>query len=183
MNANHVTAFGTSPFFFFTPDEMPDSGFTYHIQIVDHAHFVPGSVPLVQLPQPVAWVFVTFFGAILDLPFSDLFAVQYFACHAVFRFPVLRTIHTSTARAGVLFPDISPAEAAVHSTRCNQIERDCLFLFFFGHEVPLLHCQLPYPFIPVAAYTIRYAFQQLIDLQKTEGYNRRKFKHERTQKR
>ena len=52
VNTEQLTAFRAAPPFFFVSDKMPDSEFSDALEIVDHAHAVVGSIPLVQMAQP-----------------------------------------------------------------------------------------------------------------------------------
>ncbi|MFA6373540.1 MAG: hypothetical protein WCW68_13020 [Methanothrix sp.] len=65
MNTEYLTAFRTSPPFFFVSDEMPYAEFSNILEIPDHAHVIPGSIPLIQMVQPDARKIVTK-EAILD---------------------------------------------------------------------------------------------------------------------
>jgi hypothetical protein len=84
MNTNHFTALGTNPFLFFIMDKMSDPKFIYHIEIVDHTHAIPGSVPLIQLLQPGAGIAITAFRTILGFTASDMITVSYFTRRATF---------------------------------------------------------------------------------------------------
>ena len=59
MNAEYLTAFLASPPFFFGSYEMPYAKISNALEIGDHAHAVLGSIPLVQMIQPVAGEAVT----------------------------------------------------------------------------------------------------------------------------
>ncbi len=76
MNTNHFTTFGTNPFHFFIPDEMSDTKFIYHFEIIDHAHSILGSVSLIQLFQSGAGEIITTIGTILGFAFRDFVAVS-----------------------------------------------------------------------------------------------------------
>jgi hypothetical protein len=84
MNANHFTAFGTDPFLFFIPNEMPDPEFIDHFEIIDHAHSVLIPVSLVQMFQPIARKTIATSRTIHDISFSELFAVFDFTGRTVF---------------------------------------------------------------------------------------------------
>jgi hypothetical protein len=59
VNAEYLTAFRASPPFFFCSYEMPYAEIFYSLKIADHAHSVSGSIPLIQMLQPVAGEAVT----------------------------------------------------------------------------------------------------------------------------
>ncbi|MDM8524605.1 hypothetical protein QUF80_14650 [Desulfococcaceae bacterium HSG8] len=84
MDANHLTTFGTDPFLFFIPNEMSDPEFIYHSEIVEHAHSILCSVPLVQMFQLGAGKNITTIGTIPDFVFGDLFAVSDFTASTVY---------------------------------------------------------------------------------------------------
>ena len=54
VNTEYLTAFRAAPPFFFASDEMPYAEFSDVLEIVDHAHAILGSVPLIQIVQPGA---------------------------------------------------------------------------------------------------------------------------------
>jgi hypothetical protein len=120
VNANHLTTFGADPFLFFIPNEMSDPKFIYHPEIVDHAHSILCSVSLVQIFQPDAGKSVTAVRTILELAPGDFFAVFDFTGGPGFWFLTIMNVDLSTARAGIFFPDVSPAEAAVHPAGGDQ---------------------------------------------------------------
>ena len=84
MNAKYLTAFGASPPFFFASDEMPYAEFSNVLKIFDHAHAILGSIPVIQVVQPVARETVTT-EAILDFRVHYLLTVLYPAQDANFR--------------------------------------------------------------------------------------------------
>jgi len=84
MDTNNFTTFGTNPFQFLIPNEMSDSNFIYHFEIIDHAHFILDSISLIQLFQPGAGKVITTIGTILGFTFGDLFAVSNFTCRPAF---------------------------------------------------------------------------------------------------
>jgi hypothetical protein len=47
MNTDYPAAPGTGPFFRFPFDEIPDTEGFDVLQVLDHAHTIPGSVPLI----------------------------------------------------------------------------------------------------------------------------------------
>jgi hypothetical protein len=54
VNRDHLAALGTGPSLFFMPDEIPYAELPDILEVVDHAHAVLGSIPLIQMLQPVA---------------------------------------------------------------------------------------------------------------------------------
>jgi hypothetical protein len=65
VNTEQLTAFRATPPFFLLSDEMPDAKIHDAFEIVDHAHAVVGSIPLVQMFQPGTGEAVTT-GAVPD---------------------------------------------------------------------------------------------------------------------
>jgi len=59
MNTNNFTAIWAGPSFFFAFNKMPNPIFLYCIKIVDHAHSIFSSIPLVQMIQPVTGIAFT----------------------------------------------------------------------------------------------------------------------------
>ena len=59
MNAEYLTAFWAAPSFFFVSYEMPYAEFFNVLEIVNHAHAILGSIPLIQIVQPGARKAVT----------------------------------------------------------------------------------------------------------------------------
>jgi hypothetical protein len=51
VNRDHLAAPGTGPSFFFMPDETPYAERADALEIVEHAHAVLGSIPLIQMLQ------------------------------------------------------------------------------------------------------------------------------------
>jgi hypothetical protein len=84
MNTNKFPTFGTNPFLFFIPNEMSDPSFTYHFEIIDHAHSIPGSVSIIQLFHPGAGKTITTIRTILVSAFGDLFTVSDFTSSTAF---------------------------------------------------------------------------------------------------
>jgi hypothetical protein len=84
MNANCFTAFGALPFLLLAPYERPDPLGLDHIQVVDHAHAIFGSVALVQMFQPGARKAIATSGAIFDFALTKLFAISYGTSGSVF---------------------------------------------------------------------------------------------------
>jgi hypothetical protein len=83
MNTNYFAALWTSPPFNFVSDEMSYAELPDFFEIVDHAHAIFGSIPLIQMVQPCARKAVTS-KAILDFCVHDLLTVLDMACKAGF---------------------------------------------------------------------------------------------------
>jgi hypothetical protein len=47
----------------------------YQIKIFNHAHSIFGSVTLIQVFQPCAWITAAFFGTIIQIAFGQFFTV------------------------------------------------------------------------------------------------------------
>ena len=122
MNADYLAALGAGPPFLFVSNEMPYPKFRNVLQIVNHAHAVLGSIPVIQMVQPGARKAATT-EAVLNLGIHYLLAVLNRARDAGFRF---ETIVTSAAGAGLYISHICPTKATVHSAggdqrRANQV--------------------------------------------------------------
>jgi hypothetical protein len=63
---------------------MSDPRFTYHFEIIDHAHFIPGFVSIIQLFHPGAGKPITTIRTILVSAFGDLFTVSDFTSSTAF---------------------------------------------------------------------------------------------------
>jgi hypothetical protein len=121
VDTEDFAAFGAGPFFFFIPDEKPDPEFVYFLEILEHAHTVFRSVPLIQVFQPGAGETAAALGTVFGFASGDKIAVRDFTGQTVLGFRSLPPYDALAARAGVLFPDVSPAKAAVHSARGDQM--------------------------------------------------------------
>ena len=98
MNANNLATFVTGPPFIFVSHEMSYAELFYEHEIVNHAHAILGSIPFIQVIQPVARKASTA-EAVLDPTFHYLLAILDSARNAGFRF---ETVVTSATRACVL---------------------------------------------------------------------------------
>ncbi len=85
VNTENLTALRAAPPFFFAFNEMPYAEILYVLEIVDHAHDILGSIPLIQMVQPVARKAVTI-EAVLDFCVHDFLAVFDLAHDAGYRF-------------------------------------------------------------------------------------------------
>lgn len=84
MDTNHFTTSGTTPFKLFIHNEISDSGFMDHFQIINDTHSIFGSVPLIHLFQPGTGKAITAIGAMFGFAFGELFAVFDFTCNPAF---------------------------------------------------------------------------------------------------
>ncbi len=98
VNTEYLTAFRAAPPFFFASDEMPYAEFSDVLEIVDHAHAILGSVPLIQIVQPGAREAITT-EAVLDFGVHHFLTVLDSACDTNFFF---EAIVTSAAEAWFL---------------------------------------------------------------------------------
>jgi hypothetical protein len=121
VNTEHLAAFRAAPSFFFVSDEMPYTEFPNVLEVADHAHAIPGSVPLIQMVQPGTGEAVAT-EAVLDFGIHDLLAVLDPAYDAGFRF---EAVIPSAAGAWFPVPCVCAAEAAIHSTGSDQIRGNC----------------------------------------------------------
>jgi len=111
VNTEYLTAFRASPPFFFVSDKMPYAEFSNALEVIDHAHAVPGSIPLIQTVQPVAREAVTA-KAVLDFGVHDLLTILDSTYDAGFRFEAVVTPATG---AWILISCECAAETAIHS--------------------------------------------------------------------
>ena len=111
MNTEELTAFRAAPPFFFVSDEMPYAKISYALKIADHAHAIFGSIPLIQMIQPVARKAVTT-KAVLDFGVHYLITVLDSTYDAGFRF---EAVVTSATGAWFLISCECATETAIHS--------------------------------------------------------------------
>jgi hypothetical protein len=90
MNTEHFTAIGAFPFLFFGSYELPYTEFSDVLEVFDHAHAIPGSIPLIEMVQPFAGEAVTT-RTVFDSGFHHLLAVLDPTCYAGFRFEAVVT--------------------------------------------------------------------------------------------
>ena len=121
VNAEDLTAFRAAPPFFFVPDEVPYAEYSDVLEIADHAHAVPGSIALIQMPQPGTGKAVTA-EAVPDFGVHDLLAVLDSARDAGFRF---KAVLAPAAGAGFPVSCVRAAEAAIHTAGSDQICGNC----------------------------------------------------------
>lgn len=74
VNTDHLAALGTGPPFLFVSHEMLYAEASDVLQIFNHAHSIPGSIPLIQMVQPGAGKAVAI-EAILDFTARYLLTV------------------------------------------------------------------------------------------------------------
>ncbi len=139
VNTEQPAAFGAGPFRLFLPDEAADAGFTDPAEIVQHTHSILRPVPLIQLPEACAGEAIAALGTIGGSTCGQAVALCDYASGAGWRFPAFRAGQVPAAGAAVLFPDVAPAEAAVHPAGRDQLDRDCRRNFFSGgfHNPPI----------------------------------------------
>ncbi len=119
VNTEHLTTLRASPPFFFVSDEVPYPECPNVLEVVDHAHAILGSIPLVQMVQPGAREAVTT-KAVLDFGVHHLLTVLDFACDAGFRFEAVVASAT-----GMVSSCKGAAEATIHSARSDQFRGNC----------------------------------------------------------
>jgi hypothetical protein len=90
---------------------MPYAEFSNVLEIVDHAHAILGSIPLIQLVQPGTREAVTN-EAVLDFSVRDLLTVSDSACDTGFRF---EEVLASATGAWFIISCVCTAEAAIHT--------------------------------------------------------------------
>jgi hypothetical protein len=131
MNADYLATLGTAPPFLLISNELPNAELPDVFQILDHAHAILGSIPLIQMVQPGARKTVTI-KAILDFSIHYPLTVLDPACQTGFHF---ETVITSASGAGLIISWICAAEATVHSAwsdKCR-MNRFCLFRSSWCH--------------------------------------------------
>ena len=116
MDTQHKSAFRANPPLLLVSHETPDARPLNFVKVLDHAHAIFRPVPLVELTETLAGVFVTG-KAILELPTLRFFAILDLAEDAVLRF---QAVVRSATRAGVLVSIVCPAKATVHPARGNE---------------------------------------------------------------
>ncbi len=121
VDTEDPTAFGAGPPFCFASNKTPYTEFPDVLEILNHAHAILGSIPLIQGVKPVARKAVTT-EAVVDFILPYLLTSLYGTCNTGFW---LDAIITSATGAGFLISDIRATEATIHSTGGNQ---------FFSHD-------------------------------------------------
>jgi hypothetical protein len=110
MNTDCLTALGAHPPFNFTSHKMSDAELPDILQIVDHAHAIPGSVSFIKDIQPDARkIFAP--DTELDSGVHPLLAVLDAARSTGFRF---EAVFTSASGAWLTISGICATKAAVH---------------------------------------------------------------------
>ncbi len=116
MNTKQIATLRTGPPGLFGLNEMSHAKFLDAIEIIQHAHAIPGSIALIQVDQAgTGKAGAT--EAVLDSTFRDLLTVLNPAHHAGFRF---MSVVTSAARTGPLLSPVSTTEPTVHATGGDQ---------------------------------------------------------------
>jgi hypothetical protein len=113
-------ALGGYPPFVFQLDEFPDPLFPYEFQVPDFAHAVPGAVTVIQVPEPVAGKF----GAVAAKPSLAFSAGPQPAIYSCLGLVLLRVEATV---AGVVGPQMGPADAAIHAARRDELDGETGF--------------------------------------------------------
>jgi hypothetical protein len=90
MNTEHFTAPGAFPLLFFGSYELPYAEFPDVLEVFDHAHAIPGPIPLIEMVQPLAGEAVTT-RTVFDSAFHHLLTVLDLTCYAGFRFEAVVT--------------------------------------------------------------------------------------------
>lgn len=116
MNADPASAFGAGPSCVFISQKFTHSKIPDIRKIFDHTHIVSGTVPLIQMLQILAWEIVTLITK-GNLPLLNDLAVSDLAPGDANGFI---GIHYPASGTFVLFPQVSHANAAVHSTGANE---------------------------------------------------------------
>jgi hypothetical protein len=142
MDTEYLAALGTDPPFLFASNEMPYAELPDVFQIVDHAHAILDSIPLIQVIQPDARKAFTI-EAVLGLGVHYLLTVLDPARDAGSRF---ESVVTSATGACFFIPCICATEAAVHSTGSDERRANhaCLCRPFWHHVCTLLRLILLY---------------------------------------
>lgn len=134
MNAYEPTALGTSPIFLFPFNKTLHAEFPDALKILNRAHAILGSIPLVQMVQPMARKAVAV-EAMSRTGIRHIRAILDTARDAGFR---LGTAATSAAGAGFSVSHICTTEAAVYSAGSNKLRLNRIRLCrSFGHDVCL----------------------------------------------
>ena len=140
VNTEHITAFGAFPLFFFGSYEMPYAEFFNALEVIDHAHAVLGSIPLIQVLQPVAGEAVTT-KTVLDFSVHHRLTVLDSTCYAGFRFEAVIAL---AAGAWFLISCVCAAKAAIHSAGSDPLRGNCRFIYrsFWCHvNIPQRTCE------------------------------------------
>ena len=116
MNTNYLATLGASPPFLFVFNEVSNAELPYVVEVVNHTHNVLGSIAIIQVVQYDTGKAITT-DAILDSTFYYFLTILDSARNADFRF---QTVVTPATGACLPISCISTAEAAIHTTGCNQ---------------------------------------------------------------
>jgi len=116
MNTNSATAFRTSPFLFFSSKKCSNSKLFNIFKILDHAHFVFGSISFIQMFQIIARKLLTF-KTIFCLVCLEKYAIFDCAFNTSNRFI---EVSSSATRAFIFNPQICHADTTVHPAWSNE---------------------------------------------------------------
>jgi hypothetical protein len=157
MDTNHPAASRTGPPFLFVSYEMSYAELFYVREIVNHTHAILGSIPFIQVVQPVARKPVAA-EAVPDFTLSYLLTIFDSARNAGFRFEPVVTPATGTC---LLISCIRATEATVHPAGSDQSLRDriCLCRSSWRHIcIPSKPCMGGSVLEPNAAVIVRHCF-------------------------
>ena len=124
VNTEERPALRTGPPLLLLPDETTYAQIADVLKVFDSTHGIPGSVALVQAPQPGAGEAVTS-EAVSAPAFRQSLAVLDRALNAVRRF---RRAVTAASRTHVLLTHVGRTETAVQAARSDQRRRNCIRL-------------------------------------------------------
>ena len=124
MNTDYLAALRTGPFFLFPFNKIPDAEFSDVLQIVDHAHTILGSVPLIQVIQSAQGKFSQPEQYLTSAPAT---LSQFLIGHStrVFGFG---TVVTSASGTWITISHVCETKAAVHSAGSDERRTDRLCL-------------------------------------------------------
>jgi hypothetical protein len=117
VNTDRAAAFRAGPSDLFICDKFPNPKFPNIFEILDHAHGIFGSIPLIQMLQTGAWELFTL-KAKSRFNVLEKFTIFDFASNTRGAFI---NVSSSTARTFVFLSQISHAKAAVHSAGSNEV--------------------------------------------------------------
>lgn len=105
MNTNDLTALRTLPLFLLLLDKTLDAVFLDVLQVLDHAHTVLGSVPFIDVFDPLARITIAT-TTMLEIALGQLFTVFDLAARTGF---YIAGFYTPAAGACIAFSDICHA--------------------------------------------------------------------------
>lgn len=119
MYTEYLTLF--HPPCFFVPAEFPYTVLMDEFKVLDHAHTVFCAVASVEVLQALAGVFFTFPGTKFPIVVTEYLAILYNAFAAIGCFCIDHFSLFTATGAGVLLPQVSDAQGAVHSAGSDQV--------------------------------------------------------------